>query len=152
MTPGCLKKLRAELKQLKFVDVPINIQDIETAREHGDLRENAEYHAAKDKQGHLAARIKYVEGRVALAEVINPLSIKSSRVTFGATVTLEKVEIEEEVVYQIVGEDESNPSNQLISIKSPLARAMLGKEVDDEFQLKTSIGITEYAVVKIEYK
>ncbi|MBU1239449.1 transcription elongation factor GreA, partial [Myxococcota bacterium] len=119
---------------------------------HGDLRENAEYHAAKEHQSHLAGRIAYLEGRVSLAEVIDPSKITMDRVAFGATVTLENLDTEEKVTYQIVGEDESDPSNFKISIKSPLARAMMGKAVDDDFVLKTSAGEKEYAVITIQYK
>ena len=152
MTPEGYQKLTEELHNLKFVEVPKNIKDIEEARAHGDLKENAEYHAAKERQSHLHARIAYLEDRIAKAEVIDPSKIKSDRVTFGSTVTLENIDTEEQVTYQIVGEDESNPDKGRISISAPLAKAMIGKEIDDEFKLKTPKGVVEYAVVSIEYK
>ncbi len=152
ITPAGYKKIKEELHHLKSVERPKNIKDIEEARAHGDLRENAEYHAAKERQGHIAGRIEYLEGRVALAEVIDPKTIKTERIAFGATVTLENVDTEEEITYQIVGEDESDPTAKKISISSPLARAMIGKEVDDEFVLQTSAHRKEYAVVSIEYR
>jgi len=152
MTPQGHTRLKEELHRLKHVEVPENIKDIETARAHGDLRENAEYHAAKERQSHLAGRIAYLEGRVTLAEVIDPSKITTDRVAFGATVTIENVDTEENLTYQIVGEDESDPAGKRISIKSPMARAMLGKQEDDEFVLKTSAGTKEYLIISIEYK
>ncbi|MBN2723082.1 MAG: transcription elongation factor GreA [Deltaproteobacteria bacterium] len=152
ITPDGYSKLKKELIQLKSVEVGQNIKDIEEARAHGDLKENAEYHAAKERQSHLAARIGYLEDRLARAEVIDPRKLKSEKVVFGATVTIENLDTEEEMVYKIVGEDESDPSNGKISIVSPLARALLGKEEGDDFEFKTSKGIREYSVNKIEFK
>jgi transcription elongation factor GreA len=152
MTPAGYRKLKEELHNLKFVQVVQNIKDIEEARAHGDLKENAEYHAAKDKQSHLAARVNYVQDRIALAEVVEIKRLSSDRVMFGATVTLENVDTEEEFIYKIVGEDETDPSNGVIAITSPLAKCMIGKSVDDEFVLKTSVLSKEYAIIKIEYK
>ncbi|MGM0596232.1 MAG: transcription elongation factor GreA [Myxococcota bacterium] len=152
MTPQGYKRLKEELHNLKHVEVLKNIKDIEEARAHGDLSENAEYHAAKERQGKLAGRIAHLENKIARAEVINPSLIKSDRIQFGANVTLENMETEEIITYQLLGEEESDPENGKISIGSPLARVLIGKEVDDDVELRTSKGIREYAILEIEYK
>lgn len=151
MTPDGYAKLVAELENIRKVEIPKNIKDIEEAREHGDLRENAEYHAAKERQGHLAAREAYLQDRIARAEVIDPRTVRSSKVVFGATVTLENADTEEITKVKIVGEDEADPSKGLINVASPLARALIGKTVDDEAVLKTSQITKTYYIQKIEY-
>jgi transcription elongation factor GreA len=152
MTPGCFEKLKAELKQIKEHDRAENVRDIEVAREHGDLRENAEYHAAKERQALLDGRMRYLESRLSLAQVIDPASIKEEKVTFGASVTLNDVDNDTKVLYYIVGEDESDASSGRISISAPIARAMLGKRVGDEVIVKLPKGDREYEVVRVEYK
>jgi transcription elongation factor GreA len=152
MTPGCFEKLKAELKQIKEHDRAENVRDIEVAREHGDLRENAEYHAAKERQALLDGRMRYLESRLSLAQIIDPATIKEEKVTFGASVTLNDVDNDTKVLYYIVGEDESDASSGRISISAPIARAMLGKRVGDEVIVKLPKGDREYEVVRVEYK
>lgn len=152
MTPAGFAKLRAELKQIKEVDRPENVREIETALGHGDLRENAEYHAAKERQAQLDARMRYIESRIGMAQVIDPETVKESKVTFGATVTMLDVDNNTRVVYRIVGEDESDATAGKISLSAPIARAMLGKRVGDEVLVKLPKGDREYEVVAIEYK
>jgi len=152
MTPACFDRLRQELKQIKEHDRAENVRDIEVARDHGDLRENAEYHAAKERQALLDGRMRYLEGRIGFAQVIDPATVKEDKITFGATVTLNDVDNDTEVVYHIVGEDESDASSGKISISAPIARAMLGKRVGDEVIVKLPKGDREYEVVRVEYK
>jgi transcription elongation factor GreA len=152
MTPTGLERLRIELKHIREVERPQNVLDIEVAREHGDLRENAEYHAAKDRQGELAARMLYLESRISLAQVIDPESIASTTVGFGAQVTLLDTDSEEQVVYFLVGEDESDIRTGKISIAAPIARALLGKAVGDEVTVQLPKGQHEYEVLHVEYK
>jgi transcription elongation factor GreA len=152
MTPAGLKKLRAELKQLREVERMKNVRDIEEALGHGDLRENAEYHAAKDKQAEIDGRMRFLDYKIARADVIDPTSIKSDRVTFGATVTMEDLDNDTTVTYCLVGEDESDVVAGKISITAPIARAMVGKQVGDDVLVKLPKGDREYEVVKIEYK
>jgi len=152
MTPACFDRLRNELKQIKEHDRAENVRDIEVARDHGDLRENAEYHAAKERQALLDGRMRYLEGRIGFAQVIDPATVKEVKITFGATVTLNDVDHDTEVVYHIVGEDESDASSGKISISAPIARAMLGKRKGDEVIVKLPKGDREYEVVRVEYK
>ncbi len=152
MTPACFDRLRHELKQIKEHDRAENVRDIEVARDHGDLRENAEYHAAKERQALLDGRMRYLEGRIGFAQVIDPTTVKEVKITFGATVTLTDVDNDTEVVYHIVGEDESDASSGKISISAPIARAMLGKRKGDEVIVKLPKGDREYEVVRVEYK
>lgn len=152
MTPAGLEALRDELKRLKEVERPQNVRDIEVALGHGDLRENAEYHAAKERQAELAARISNLEGRIGLAQVIDPESIESETIGFGATVTLTDLETDEELVYIIVGENESDVKAGKISIAAPFARALLGKSEGDEVVVRLPKGDRELEVVKVEYK
>lgn len=151
MTPEGFARLTDELERIRKVEIPKNIKDIEEAREHGDLRENAEYHAAKERQGHLAAREGYLQDRLARAEVIDPRKLKGDRVMFGATVTLESEESGETSRVKIVGEDEADPNRGLINLASPIARAMIGKSVDDEVKVKTSQVQKTYYILKIEF-
>ena len=152
MTPACFDRLKHELKQIKEHDRAENVRDIEVARDHGDLRENAEYHAAKERQGLLDGRMRYLEARIGYAQVIDPATVKEAKITFGATVTLNDVDNDTQVVYHIVGEDESDAASGKISISAPIARAMLGKKKGDEVIVKLPKGDREYEVIRVEYK
>jgi transcription elongation factor GreA len=151
ITPEGYKKLQEELKRLKTVERPEIIKAIERARAFGDLSENAEYETAKDRQGFIEARIKELEGKISRAEIIDPSKLSSrDRVIFGVRVTLEEIESGDKVTYQLVGPDESEPENGLISVTSPIGRALLGKRVDDEVRVQVPGGIREFVVLKIE--
>ncbi len=152
MTPAGLEKLRVELKQVKEVDRHENVREIEAALEHGDLKENAEYHAAKERQANLDARMRYLEAKIGMAQVIDPAKIDSDRVGFGATVTLLELETDKEITYAIVGEDESDAERGRISVRSPLARALLRKQVGDDAVVHLPKGDREFEVVRIDYK
>jgi transcription elongation factor GreA len=152
ITPSGLVQLRAELRKIIEVDRPKNIAEIEVALGHGDLKENAEYHAAKEMQGKLDGRMKYLKYRIGKAQVIDPGKIKTDKIIFGATVTLEDVDNETQVVYQLVGEDESDADDGRISITAPIARAMLGKFEGDAVIVRLPKGNREYEVLSIEYK
>ncbi len=152
ITPAGLQKLRDELKRILEHDRPKNVAEIEEARSHGDLKENAEYHAAKEMQGKLDGRMKYLRYKINKSQVIDPEKTKSDKIIFGATVTMEDVDNEVEVVYKLVGEDESNADEGKISITAPIARAMLGKREGDEVIVRLPKGDREYEVIKIEYK
>ncbi|MFA6687360.1 MAG: transcription elongation factor GreA [Desulfuromonas sp.] len=152
MTPESYEQLQQELKQRMRVDRPKVVEDIAEARSHGDLSENAEYDAAKDRQGHIEARIKELNDRIARAEVIDPKTIQSDKIVFGATVTLFDVDNDSEVVYQIVGEDEADIKLSKISVTSPVGRALIGHVVDDEVRIRVPSGIKVYEVTNIEYK
>lgn len=151
ITPSGLEKAKAELKHLKTVEKPNNIKDIETARAHGDLSENAEYSAAKERQSHIAGRIAELEDLTARAHVIDPSTLEHEKVYFGATVTLEEVESGDSMTYQIVGIHESDVKDGKISVESPLAKRLLGKEEGDTVVMPRSSGAIEYEVIKIEY-
>jgi transcription elongation factor GreA len=152
MTPEGHEKLRSELSQLKTVERAKNIKDIEEARAHGDLSENAEYHAAKEKQGLIGSRILYLENIVGLAEVIDPKKIKvKDKIVFGASVKLYDIDGEEEVTYKIVGDDESDAKQKRVGISSPIARAMIGRAIGDEVTVKTPKGNKEFEVLSVEY-
>ncbi len=152
MTPAGLENMRLELRRIKEVDRPDNVREIEVAREHGDLRENAEYHAAKERQGTLEGRLRFLEYRIAHAEVIDPASMKTDRIAFGATVTVLDVETDEETVYAIVGEDEADADRGRLSIRSPIIRALIGKVAGDSATLNLPKGARELEVVRVEYK
>jgi len=152
MTPAGLAKLRAELKTIREHHRPENVRDIEVALAHGDLRENAEYHAAKERQAELDARMRFLEYKIGRAQVIDPTTLKDTRVTFGATVTLHDVENDTQVVYCLVGDDESDADRGKISISAPVARAMLGKVAGDDVVVRLPKGDREYEVIKVEYK
>ena len=145
------EQLRAELKRLKTKDRYEVAKEIEEARAHGDLSENAEYEAAKDKQGHLEARIRDLEDKIARADVIDPTKLDSSRVVFGATVDLEDLDTGEELQVQIVGPEEGDAKKGKISVHSPLARALIGKEVEDEAVVKAPGGTRSYEVKSIRF-
>lgn len=151
MTRMGYEQLREELKRLKTKDRYEVAREIEVARGHGDLSENAEYDAAKEKQGHLEARIRDMEDRLARAEVIDPAGLNGDRVVFGATVLLEDLESGEEVRMQIVGPDEADVKQGKISVHAPLARALIGKEVDDEVVVKAPGGTRTYGILEIRF-
>ena len=152
MTEYGYKKLITELKNLKEVERPQNIIEIDTAREHGDLKENAEYHAARERQLFLDARINELTQLVAEARVIDPASLTHDKVSFGSTIKLEDLDSEEQFTYTIVGATESNPEKGLISYNSPLAKQLLGKFVGDEVSVVLPKGRVEYEVLDITYK
>ena len=143
--------LEAELKHLKSVDRPEIVEAIAVAREHGDLSENAEYHAAKEKQGFIEGRIQELESKLALAQVIDVTTMSGDTVKFGAKVKLVNEDTEEESTYQIVGEDEANVKEGKISIGSPLSRAMIGKEVGDSIEVIAPGGTKAYEILEVSY-
>ena len=145
------KKLEEELKTLKSIERPSVIKSIAEAREHGDLSENAEYHAAKEKQSFIEGGIADLENKISRAEVIITKKLKSNKVIFGATVTLEEVGKKKQLVYQIVGTEEADVESGKISISSPLARALLGKKVDESVEVYSPGGSKEYEVENIEF-
>lgn len=152
MTVAGAARLKEELKTLKSVDRPNVVRAIAEARAHGDLKENAEYHAAKEQQGFLEGRIAEIEDTLARAQVIDPKSVAANgKVVFGATVTLFNLTTEEEVRYQIVGELEADISQGLISITSPIARAMIGKTGGDIAEVEAPGGLQEYEISEVEY-
>jgi transcription elongation factor GreA len=146
------RRLKEEFDRLKKVERPKVISDIEEARAHGDLKENAEYHAAKEKQGFIEGRIQELEGKLALAQIIDPSSLSGDRVVFGATVTLLDLESDEEKTYQIVGDDEADIKEAKISYTSPIARAMIGKEAGDEAVIKAPGGDRSVEILKVVFK
>ncbi len=147
-----VEKLREELQQLKFDERPRIIKAIAEARAHGDLKENAEYHAAKDEQGFVEARIRNIEGQLSNAEIIDVTSFGTTgRVIFGATVDILDEDGGSEVTYTIVGEDEADIRSGLVSISSPIARALIGKEVGDLVVVKAPAGDKNYEVVEVKY-
>ena len=146
------EKLKAELHRLKTVDRPGVIQAISEARAQGDLSENAEYEAAKDRQGFIEGRIRELEGKLAAAQVIDPSALDAGgRVVFGATVELEEETSGETVKYQIVGEDEADLKQGLINVSSPIARALIGKEEGDTAEVQAPGGVKRYEIVSVSY-
>ena len=145
------EKLEDELKMLKSVERPTVIKSIAEAREHGDLSENAEYHAAKEKQSFIEGRIADLENKISRAEVIITKKLKSDKIIFGATVTLGEVGKKKQIIYQIVGTEEADVESGKISISSPLARALLGKKIDDSVEVYSPGGSKEYEVENIEF-
>ncbi len=146
------ERLEAELKELKSVRRPKVIQAIAEAREHGDLKENAEYHAAREEQGFIEGRIKDIEGKLSHAQIIDVTALKNDgRVVFGTTVVLYNDAEDKEITYQIVGEDEADIKAGKISISSPVAKALIGKEVDDVAVVKAPGGDIEYEIVEVKY-
>ncbi|HMN22200.1 MAG TPA: transcription elongation factor GreA [Ottowia sp.] len=144
--------LKAELQRLKTQDRPAVIAAIAEARSHGDLSENAEYDAAKDRQGFIEGRIKEIEGKLAAAQVIDPAQLDAGgRVVFGATVELEDEDSGAQVTYQIVGEDEADLKLGLINIGSPIARALIGKEEGDTAEVQAPGGVRHYEIVAVRY-
>lgn len=152
MTARGYNRLQDELKHLKSVERPAVIKAIAEAREHGDLSENAEYHAARERQSFIEGRVMELEDKISRAEVIDPTKLAGNAVKFGATITLADEDTDEEVTYQIVGQDESDIKQGLVSITSPLARALIGKSVGDSVEVTTPGGSKSYEVVKINFK
>ena len=151
MTRAGAEALKRELKHIKSVERPKNVKDIEVAREHGDLRENADYHAAKEKQSHIAGRIEFIEDRLARAEIIDVTRLSGDRVVFGATVKLEESETGAKTEYAIVGEVEADLKKGRISITSPIARGLIGREVGDTVKIRTPGGEREYEIVEVRF-
>jgi transcription elongation factor GreA len=150
-TPQGAQKLRDELHRLKEERPKIS-REIGIARDHGDLSENAEYHAAKDRQGMIEARIKDIEDKLSRAEVIDPSTLSGDRVRFGANVALANLDTDEEVTYRLVGADEADIDQGSISVSSPLARALIGKEVGDEVTVVLPAGKRRYEIVRVEFR
>jgi len=145
-------KLRDELKELKSVVRPRIVKDISEARAHGDLKENAEYHAAKEQQSFTEGRISDIEGKLSNAQIIDVTSIDAGgKVIFGATVEIEDIDTEDVVTYQIVGVDEAEIKEGRISVSSPIARGLIGKEVEDVVIINTPSGKKEYEILSIQY-
>jgi len=152
ITPEGAQKLRDELHHRKTVERPHITQLIGEARAHGDLSENAEYHAARDRQSFIEGRIKQIENNLALAEVIDPSKLAGDRVAFGATVKLSNTDTGEEVTYRLLGADEADLAKGSISITSPLARSLLGKEVGDEVKVRMPGGERVYEVLEVVFR
>jgi transcription elongation factor GreA len=151
MTRSGKAKLLAELKHLKTVERPKNVRDIEEARSHGDLSENAEYHAAKDRQSHLEGRMQQLEDWIARADVIDVSRLSGDKVVFGATVTVADTETDKQMKYRIVGELEADLKKGLISVTSPIARSLIGKEVGDTVTVQAPGGSREYEVLEVSF-
>ena len=152
LTKAGAENLEIELKELKSVRRPKVIQAIATAREHGDLKENAEYHAAREEQGFVEARIKDLEGKLSNAQIIDVTTMKNTgRVIFGTTVVIYDEEEDKEITYQIVGADEADIKAGKISVSSPVAMALIGKEIDDVAIVKAPNGEKEYEIVDVKY-
>ena len=152
MTVRGAELLRKELEYLKNERRPEIIKAIAEAREHGDLKENAEYHAAREQQGFGEGRIQEIEGKLGSVQIIDVTKMQNNgKVIFGATVTLTNVETDEEVTYRIVGDDEANIKEGLISVNSPIARGLVGKEVDDSVTITTPGGKVEFDIIEVEY-
>lgn len=152
MTAVGAEKLNGELEKLKKIDRPNVIKAIAEARAHGDLKENAEYHAAKEQQGFIEARIRELESKLSHAQIIDVTKLANSgKVVFGATITLINLDTEETVTYQIVGDDEADIKHNKISVSSPIARAVIGKHKGDSVEVKTPRGEVEYEIDAVEY-
>ena len=152
MTPGGYQTLQDELKNLIRVERPKVVQDIAEARGHGDLSENAEYDAAKERQGMIEGRIQELNDKIARAEVIDPSELDSEKIVFGAKVTLFDIDTENEVTYQIVGEDEADIKHGKISVTSPVGKALIGHIVDDEVKIRVPSCMKIYEVTDIVYE
>ncbi|ESP90984.1 MULTISPECIES: transcription elongation factor GreA [Pseudoalteromonas] len=152
MTVRGEEMLREELNHLKKVVRPKIVADIAEAREHGDLKENAEYHAAREQQGFCEGRIQEIEAKLSTSQVIDVTKMANNgKVIFGTTVTIVNVDTDEEVTYKIVGDDEADIKNNLISVNSPIARGLIGKELDDSVNIQTPNGSVEYEIIEVEY-
>jgi transcription elongation factor GreA len=152
MTPRGQQLLKDELKRLREVERPKNVRDIEEARAHGDLKENAEYHAAKERQGFIEGRSREIEAILAQANVIDPAKLSGSKVVFGATVKLTDTDSGDETTYSIVGDYEADIKQQRIAVSAPLARAMIGREQGDTVSLKTGKGTREYQITEVKFE
>jgi transcription elongation factor GreA len=152
VTPDGLRKMKEEYDRFLKVERPTNIKAIEEARAHGDLSENAEYHAAKERHAHIEARIRELESKISRAQVIDPSKINHDRIAFGATVRLLDLDSDDEVSYMIVGTEEADVKNGRISLSSPVGKALLGKCVGDEVTIKAPARTLQYEVVSIAYE
>ena len=152
MTAGGLQALEDELRQLKFVERQEVIKAIEVAREHGDLSENAEYHAAREKQSFIEGRVMELEGIISYADVIDPKALSGDVVRFGATVELADEDTDEESTFQIVGTHEANVEDGKLSVTSPTARALIGKSLGDSVEVTTPGGSKSYEIIQVDYK
>ena len=153
LTAAGAERLKLELRELKSVKRPAVIEAIATAREHGDLKENAEYHAAREEQSFTEGRIAELEGALSNAQIIDITTLKQTgRVVFGCTVTLVDAETESEVGYQIVGDIEADINENRIAVSSPIARALIGKEEGDDVIVEAPVGTREYTITGVEYK
>lgn len=151
ITPQGYEKLKAELEHLTTVVRSQVITELAEARAHGDLSENAEYDAAKERQGMVEARIRFLKSRLPMYQIVNPLELKGERVTFGATVSIVDCETEKQETWQIVGEDEADLKEQRISISSPIGRALIGKVVGDEVEIRTPKGVRACEVIALRF-
>jgi len=152
VTAAGLEKLRARLDQLKKVERPQNVRDIEEARAHGDLKENAEYHAAKERQGFIEGELRMIEDKLSRVRVIDPSKLSGTRVVFGATVQLLNVDTDEERTYRIVGEDEADIGVGTISYLAPIARALIGKDEGDEVRFQAPGGTRTFEIVQVRFE
>ena len=152
MTLFGYEKLQAEVKDLKQVKRPQCVKDIEEALEHGDLKENAEYHAAKEMQKNIDNRLDELANIIAKAKIVDPSELEHARISFGSTVVMTDMQTDKEVTYTIVGGCESNPDMGLISFGSPLAKQLLGKEEGDEVKAKLPGGVTEFEILEVKYQ
>ena len=152
MTPRGYALLEEELRRLRAEERPRIVREIETARAHGDISENAEYHAAKERQGQIEARLRQLEDRLARAQVIDPREQSGERVVFGATVVLVDVESDERTTYTIVGEDEANVGQGMISVTSPVARAIMGREEGASVQVRVPKGMRELEILEVRFE
>jgi transcription elongation factor GreA len=152
MTAAGYGRLQEELKRLKSVDRPAIIRAIAEARDHGDISENAEYHAARERQSFIEGRVLELEDKIARAEVIDVSKLSGKIVKFGATVTLADEETDEKTVYQIVGEDEADIAQRRLSVTSPLARALIGKTIGESVEVSTPRGARSYELVKVAFR
>jgi transcription elongation factor GreA len=152
MTADGLQRLEEELRHLKLVERPAVIRAIAEAREHGDLSENAEYHAARERQSFIEGRVAELEDKIARAEVIDVSKLSGKQVMFGATITLVDEDTDEKASYQIVGPDEADVKAKRLSVTSPLARALIGKKVGDSVEVTTPSGSKSYEIVRVAFK
>lgn len=152
ITPEGYQRLQEELGKLLKIDRPKNIKDIAEARAHGDLSENAEYHAAKERQSFIEGRIRELQAKLALAEVIDPARINQSRIAFGAKVKVLDIEANEEHVFFLVGPDEADVKNGKISINSPVGKSLLGKEVGESVVIRAPAKTMEYEILEINFE
>ena len=152
MTTGGYERLQKELRTLKIEQRPAIIRAIAEAREHGDLSENAEYHAARERQSFVEGRIAEIEDKMSRTQIIDVSKLKGRDIKFGATVTLADEETDEKTTYQIVGEMEADVSDGRLSVTAPLARAMIGKNVGDSIEVTTPGGQKDYEIMKVRYK
>ncbi|KPK30101.1 MAG: transcription elongation factor GreA [Nitrospira bacterium SG8_35_1] len=152
ITPDGYQRIKKELDNLIKVERPANVKAIAEARAHGDLSENAEYHAAKERQSFIAGKINELQARIATSQVIDPSTISQDKIAFGATVKLLDVETDEEREYQLVGPDESDIKNNKVSITSPIGKSLIGKKEGDEVKVKAPARTIEYEILEIRFE